>query len=100
MTLRHIVLWKMNGETEEERDAQATEVVNALTPLRDLVPSVRALAVRRNQLAKEANYDVMLVGDFDDEDGLAAYVDHPAHVNVFELVRGYTASRAAIDFWL
>lgn len=98
MTLRHIVMWKLNGESAAERDAQAEEIIAALVPLRDTVPAVRSLDVRRNELFEGANYDVVLVSDFDDAAGLAAYATHPEHVKVIDLVRGYSADRVAVDF--
>ena len=100
MTLRHIVMWKLNGESVADRDAQATEIIEALVPLRDSVPSVRSLQVQRNELFEGANYDVVLIGDFDDADGLETYATHPEHVKVIDLVRGYSADRVAVDFTL
>ena len=100
MTLRHIVSWKLSGETREERDRQATEVDAALSPLRETVPSVRALAVHRNELFDGDNYDVTLIADFDDADGLAAYAAHPAHVEAGAVSAGYAVARAATDFTL
>ena len=98
MTLRHIVSWKFAGASPEERDAQATQAVAALEPLRELVPTVRALSVHRNELFEGANYDLTLIADFDDADGLATYASHPEHLPVVDLMRGITAARAAIDF--
>jgi hypothetical protein len=100
MTLRHIVMWKFNGESAEQRDAQAAQAVAALEPLRESVPSVRALELHRNGLFEGANHDLVLVSDFDDAEGLAAYASHPEHLPVVELLKSIAAARAAIDFTL
>ena len=42
MTLRHIVSWKLNGETREQRDAQAAQAV-ALIEQRHVSEPVREL---------------------------------------------------------
>lgn len=98
MTLRHIVSWKLSGETREQRDAQAAEIAAALIPLAETVPSVRALAVHRNELFDGDNFDVTLVADFDDADGLAAYATHPEHVSAGAVIKGHAVGRVATDF--
>lgn len=98
MSLRHIVSWKLSGETREARDAQATEIIAALTPLPALVPSLRALAVHRNELFDGENYDVTLIADFDDAAGLAAYAEHPDHLAAGEVVKRHAIARVATDF--
>ncbi|WP_025133318.1 Dabb family protein [Leucobacter sp. PH1c] len=98
MTLRHIVSWKLSGETRADRDAQAAEIAAALTPLTELVPTVRALAVHRNELFDGDNYDVTLVADFDDADGLAVYATHPDHVAAAGVVKQHAVARVATDF--
>lgn len=100
MTLRHMVSWKFVGDTREERDAQTAEAMAAIEPLRESVPSVRALSLHRNELFDGDNYDLTLIVDFDDADGLAVYASHPTHVPVIELMRGITKARAASDFTL
>lgn len=100
MTLRHIVTWKLSGDTREARDAQAAEIAAALTPLAELVPSVRALSVHRNELFDGANWDVTLIADFDDQAGLAAYATHPAHVAAGAVVSSHAVGRVATDFTL
>ncbi|GAB2556906.1 Dabb family protein [Leucobacter ruminantium] len=98
MTLRHIVSWKLSGETREQRDAQAGEIADALLRLNGVVPSVRALDVRRNELFDGDNYDVTLIADFDDADGLAAYASHPEHLVAVDVVKRYAIGRVATDF--
>ena len=98
MTLRHVVTWKLSGADRAERDAQAAEIIAALSPLRERVPSVRALAVHRNELFDGENWDVTLVADFDDAEGLAAYASHPEHIAAGALVKRHAVGRVATDF--
>ena len=100
MTLRHIVSWKLSGETREQRDAQAREIAEVLLPLGETVPSIRAIAVHRNELFDGENYDVTLIADFDDADGLAEYATHPEHVAAAAIVKSHAVGRAASDFTL
>lgn len=100
MTLRHIVTWKLSGESRVERDAQAAEIIAAIEPLAEIVPTVRALSVHRNELFDGDNWDVTLVADFDDADGLAVYADHPDHLVVVDIVKRHAIGRVATDFTL
>lgn len=100
MTLRHIVTWKLSGETREARDAQAAEIIAALTPLAESVPSVRALSAHRNELFDGDNWDVTLIADFDDADGLAAYAEHPEHLAAGAIIKRHAVGRVAADFTL
>lgn len=98
MTLRHLVTWKLNGETKAERDAQAAQAIALLEPLRESVPSVRALSVHRNELKDGDNFDLVLVVDFDDEAGLQQYAQHPEHQPVLAFMPTIASARAAADF--
>ncbi|MGR4010259.1 Dabb family protein [Leucobacter sp. 1207-22] len=98
MTLKHIVNWKLGGDTLEERNAQAAEIIAALEPLIDLVPSLRKINVYRNELFDGDNFDITLIADFDDAEGLAAYATHPDHVAAGAIVKRYAVARVATDF--
>lgn len=97
MTVRHIVTWKLNGETVAERDAQFDEIAAALRPLPETIPGLRSLEVLRNALNHEANWDVALLSEHDDAEALAAYAVHPDHVAAGAVVKRYSVSRAAVD---
>lgn len=95
--LRHIVMWKLSGETPEEREAQAAEVVPALAGLEHSVPTVRSFSVHRDEIQDGTNWDIGIVADFDDLDGLQEYIVHPSHVAVVDVIRRNTSARAGID---
>lgn len=98
MTLRHVVTWKLGGASRDVRDAQAAEIIAALRPLAETVPSVRALEVHRNELSDGVNWDVTLIADFDDAEGLAAYQTHPEHLAAGTVIKAHSVGRVATDF--
>lgn len=100
MTVRHIVSWKMNGETAEERARQAEEIAAGLRALPETVPGILALDVRLNELNAEANWDLVLVSDHEDSAALDAYAAHPDHLAVVGIVKQCSAGRAGVDFVL
>lgn len=98
MALRHIVNWKLSGESVADRDAQAAEMISTLEALSGLVPTLRAINVYRNELHHGDNWDVTLIADFDDAEGLAAYAVHPDHVAAGAVVKAHAVGRVATDF--
>lgn len=98
MTLRHIVSWKFSGETKEQRDAQAAGAIEVLAPLPEKISSVRAFSLHRNELFDGANFDLMLIADFDDEAGLEFYAKHPDHQPALQYMPTVAAARSAMDF--
>lgn len=98
MTLRHIVSWKLNGETFAARNGQAAKIAQALEALPDRIPEIRALNVYRNELYDGSNFDITLIADFDDADGLATYAVHPDHMPVVDMIKGMAEGRVAVDF--
>lgn len=98
MTVRHIVTWKLNGETAEERARQAQEVAEVLRPLPATVPGIQAFDVRVNEYNGDANWDVVLVSDHADKEALDLYAAHPDHVAAAEIVKARAAVRAGVDF--
>lgn len=98
MTITHIVLWKLGGDSEAERDANFEGIQQKLEALNGVVPSLRSLSVRRNVAYPDANHDVALFSEFDDVAGLEAYQVHPAHVEAAGFVRERVHSRASVDF--
>lgn len=100
MTLRHIVTWKLSGQNTAELDAQAAEITAVLLPMGELIPTIRTINVHRNELFDEKNWHLTMMLDFDDADGLTAYIDHPEHLKVFPTVRQYSVARNSIDFYV
>jgi heme-degrading monooxygenase HmoA len=96
--LKHIVAWKLTGETPEEVDAQAAKIKQLLEDLAGVIPEIASISVVRNVVAAEANSDVAVVSEFADEGALNAYLKHPAHLEAGKYIKSVTAARAAIDY--
>ena len=100
MTLRHVVAFRMAAADAADRAAHAAEAARRLNALVGVVPTLRAMSAGANVLFPDQNWDLVLVADFDDQDGLDAYQVHPAHQEVVGFVRSVVADRAACDFEL
>ena len=98
--VKHIVMFKLkeefNGKTAMENAAEARARAERL---RDLVPSVvKMKAVCNAPAADGTNYELALICDFQDMEGLNAYQNHPEHVKFGAFISQMRESRACIDY--
>lgn len=96
--LRHVVSWKLTAEDARTRLAQIETITAALQSLPALVPSIRSLMVGSNVAYPESNWDLVLIADYDDLDGLEAYQVHPEHVAVTKIIGPLVSQRSNVDF--
>lgn len=98
MTLRHVVAFRMAAEDAATRANHAADAAARLNALLGVVPSLRAMSAGSNTLFPGDNWDLVLVADFDDAEGLAAYAVHPVHEKVAAFIGSIRADRVAVDF--
>lgn len=98
MALRHLVFWKLNGSSDEERDEQARAIKTALEGLNGRIPNMTELTIHRNCAFHGSNWDIALVSEFTDLAALEAYQEHPEHIAVVDEVKKRVSDRAAIDY--
>ncbi len=98
MGVRHVVSWKFNGATQEERYAQAAKAVEIIAPLKEIIDEVRSLDIRHNEFFEKTNFDLTLIADFDDVAALRSYLIHPEHEAALRYMAGVIEQRVATDF--
>lgn len=92
MTLRHVVLFRFDGEDE------ARECVARLRAMAGAIPEVRRLEAGVNRVPSERAYDVGLVVTVESLDDLQGYRDHPVHQPVLAWVGEHATATAVADF--
>lgn len=95
---QHTVLWKMKGESSDERQELAQEFVNLLLNLENKVPGILELrASVNNANQSEFAWDVSLFTAFRSEDDFQEYQIHPDHQKVVAWLKGRASDRAVVD---
>ncbi|WP_017538972.1 Dabb family protein [Nocardiopsis halophila] len=97
MAIRHIALFRWNGEATPEK---VDQVRDALSQLPGRIPALRAYTFGPDLGISEGTYDFGVAADVDDEAGLAAYRDHPDHQAALALIRPLLADRASVQIAL
>lgn len=95
--LKHILIWKIAGETPAEKLENGAKVSAALMALPSLIPEIISMSVASNGVDIDRNWDLCLVAEFEDAAGLQTYIDHPEHVKAVGQIRELLVERAAID---
>ncbi len=96
--LRHVVMMQMS---DDATDADIAAIVDGLETLPGLVPEIRSYSVGRDAGLADGNFQVVVIGEFDDEDGFARYnsnIDHQAVI--VGRIRPFMTGRSAVQYFL
>ena len=85
--LRHVAMFKWREDTTEDQKVAARD---ALAALKKQVPSVVEYTVGFDIRRNPNNWDMVLVADFQDQDGLESYFAHPVMNAASDLVASVT----------
>ena len=97
--VRHVILWNMKETlSDEECRKVKNDIKEALEALKGVIPGLLEINVATDPL-ETSNADLLLDSLFEDNDALAVYADHPAHVKVKdEVVVPNVRSRVCMDY--
>jgi hypothetical protein len=101
--IAHVVLFRPRADLDE--DARAA-VMHSLTRARQDIPSIRRFRIGRRvkhglpgyEQAMPEDYAFAVLIEFDDVDGLRAYLAHPAHAEAGRHFATSAAASLAYDF--
>ncbi len=96
--IRHIVMWRVRGDTPSERAATSHQVKEAFEALRGRIPGMQRLEIGLDVSAVDYACDVVLVADFDSPQALQDYADHPEHLRVRRELEGLRIMRHQVDY--
>ena len=97
--IRHIVLWKFQESAGgADRDSNLATASRLLKELPGRIPSIRSFEVGVDTGHGPQAYDLALNSTFDSEEGLHAYIEHPAHRQVVVFLRAVQSGRVVADY--
>ncbi|SAK89346.1 stress responsive alpha-beta barrel domain-containing protein [Caballeronia catudaia] len=96
--IRHIVMWRVRGDTPAERLAASNVVKKSFEGLRGRIPGMRHLEVGLDHSRIDYACDAVLVTEFDSQDALDAYASHPEHLRVRNELGDLRTARFQVDY--
>ena len=95
--LKHIVMFKII-EPDGQSDLNTTRLHKALENLPGKIPVIKYYKVGRNVSKSPNAADLVLVSEFENEEDLHRYRDHPEHVKVLDLVKEICTETRVVDY--
>jgi hypothetical protein len=96
--IRHIVMWRLRGDTPPELQEARWLVKESFEELRGRIPGMLKLDVGLDSSAVDYACDAVLITEFDSQAALDAYATHPEHLRVRELPRDIRTARFQVDY--
>lgn len=96
--IKHVVMWRVSGNTPEAQLATREKVRQQFEGLRSLIPGLLTLEVGLDVSGVDYACDVVLYTEFDSPQALAAYADHPEHLRVRRELEGLRVARFQVDY--
>ena len=98
--IRHIVMFRFHEEADGRTKAENLAIAKKmLEDLQGVVPTLISSSVSLGSGEQNpANYDLVLVAEYESMEALAEYIVHPAHKEVGNFMTKVRESRACIDF--
>ena len=91
----HIVMFAFK---EENKGANMARVKAMLEALPEKIGTLKSMEVGIDISRSERSFDMVLVSTFDDQEGLNAYVPHPAHQEVVSVIKEVTLLSKVVDY--
>jgi len=96
--LRHIVMIKYKEGQNLSEVAENTR--KQLLALEKSIEPLLKMEVGLNISARPSAYDLVLVADFDDEQGLEIYRDHTEHLKVLDYLKTVMEKATVVDYFI
>ena len=97
-SVKHIVMWNLRGDNEQERSANIHKVKSEFEGIRDQIPGLMQLEIGVDISQIDYACDVVLYSEFESLQALQAYASHPAHLRVREALGNRRTDRYQVDY--
>lgn len=96
--VRHIVMWRLRGDTPKERADARAKVKAAFEGLRGRIEGLTHIEIGADVSGVDYACDVVLVSEFADRAALEAYGSHPEHLRVRQELADLRIARFQVDY--
>ena len=96
----HLVFWKLNGATMDDKATQAGQIIEAFRALPPKVDGLMSVQVGQNCIDHPDARDVSVYMVFSSAASLSSYQTHPMHLAIKQLVGPMRLERGQVDFEL
>lgn len=96
--IKHIVMWKVRGDTPQQRTRGIEQLQRAFESLRGRIPGLLHLEIGVDSSRIDYACDVVLYSEFESQAALDAYGTHPEHLRVKHELGDLRIARHQVDY--
>lgn len=97
--ISHVVMWQLKDEAEgASKNDNARLIKQKLETLSSDLDEIEFLEVGINETDDPQACDVVLIAEFNSEEDMKTYAQHPRHLEVVEFIKAVTTSRHVVDY--
>lgn len=95
----HIVMWRLQEQAEANPKAVNAQIAkDKLEALNGVIPGLIKLQVGIDFSRSEFSGDLVLYSELESREALAAYQQHPAHLDAGSFVKAICSERQVVDY--
>ena len=92
--VKHIVMFKLAEKTPEN----IKRAVNSLRSLEGNIETLNSIEIGTDFLGSERSYDIVLIAEFNNREGLKFYGGHKNHLPVVKIIGSLCSSSVVVDY--
>jgi hypothetical protein len=96
--IKHIVMWKVAGQTREERAESIRKVRSAFDGIVGVIPGLLSVEIGEDVSGIDYACDVVLYSEFESKAALENYSTHTEHLRIKEALVGVRTDRYQVDY--
>ena len=96
--LKHIVIFKLKASSENEKKERVVMLKNYLEKLPPLIPEIKYYEVGINISTSLNAFDLVLISEFKNADGLETYRKHSEHQKVVDFINEIKENIVVADY--
>ena len=93
--IKHIVMFNFKNENKKENMLKAKKMLEALL---GSVPTLKSIEIGMNFAQEERAMDLSLYSEFEDEEALKLYTNHPEHLEVVKFIKSVALASKVVDY--
>ena len=97
--IKHIVMWKIKESHEgADKGELMDRIKEDLEGLKNTIPEIKTMEIGRNSNELPTSFDIALYSEFESNEDLETYKEHPDHVKVAQFIRQVTTDAVVVDY--
>lgn len=96
----HTVMFKIKADSVgKAKRENAQKVKDRLASMKEKISEISRLDVGMNCIESDYAWDVVMRAEFEDEDALKRYQNHPEHIKLAEEIKSLRENFVSVDYF-